>query len=240
MPKTGIVAGVYVQAISAYAPHPNAAKLWMEHLYSDEGQLVWLKGYCHPIRFHDLVKHGKVPQELLAKLPPADPMRRRCSRPSSSRARPRRSSPSSGTTWSAPTFSSAILLPRRTPRNQSAPFSFGGQRSHIRRRWRRASSVCSSRRLAVITARFDHPQKRLSHYHRIVFQRGVREGYDADQPLIAIHHRHAAHLVLAHVGDDVVDILVIEALFDVAGHDFGDRRVRALASATRAPRCRGR
>ncbi len=72
VPKTGIVAGVYVQAISAYAPHPNAAKLWMEHLYSDESQLLWLKGYCHPIRFNDLVKNGKVPQELLDKLPPAD------------------------------------------------------------------------------------------------------------------------------------------------------------------------
>ncbi len=56
VPKTGIVAGVYVQAISAYAPHPNAAKLWMEHLYSDEVQLTWLKGYCHPARFDDLVK----------------------------------------------------------------------------------------------------------------------------------------------------------------------------------------
>ena len=43
--------GVYVQAISAYAPHPNAAKLWMEYLYSDEGQTGWLKGYCYPIRF---------------------------------------------------------------------------------------------------------------------------------------------------------------------------------------------
>ena len=61
VPKTGVVAGVYVQAISAYAPHPNAAKLWMEYLYSDEGQIVWLKGYCHPIRFDDLVKNGKVP-----------------------------------------------------------------------------------------------------------------------------------------------------------------------------------
>ena len=71
IPKTGVVAGVYVQAISAYAPHPNAAKLWMEHLYSDEGQLLWLKGYCHPIRFNDLVKKGKVPQEMLDKLPPA-------------------------------------------------------------------------------------------------------------------------------------------------------------------------
>jgi len=72
VPKTGIVAGVYVQAISAYAPHPNAAKLWMEHLYSDESQLTWLKGYCHPIRFNDLVKRGVVPAELMAKLPPAE------------------------------------------------------------------------------------------------------------------------------------------------------------------------
>ena len=71
VPKSGVVAGVYIQAISAYAPHPNAAKLWMEYLYSDEGQLGWLKGYCHPIRFNDLVKNGKVPQELLDKLPPA-------------------------------------------------------------------------------------------------------------------------------------------------------------------------
>jgi putative spermidine/putrescine transport system substrate-binding protein len=71
VPKTGVVAGVYVQAISAYAPHPNAAKLWMEYLYSDEGQLTWLKGYCHPIRFADLAKNGKIPQELLDKLPPA-------------------------------------------------------------------------------------------------------------------------------------------------------------------------
>ena len=72
VPKSGVVAGVYVQAISAYAPHPNAAKLWMEYLYSDTGQLGWLKGYCHPIRFQNLVKSGKVPADLLAKLPSAD------------------------------------------------------------------------------------------------------------------------------------------------------------------------
>lgn len=71
IPSDGVVAGVYVQAISAYAPHPNAAKLWMEYLYSDEGQLGWLKGYCHPIRFNDLVKNGKVPQEMLDALPEA-------------------------------------------------------------------------------------------------------------------------------------------------------------------------
>jgi len=69
VPSDGVVAGVYVQAISAYAPHPNAAKLWEEYLYSDEGQLAWLAGYCHPIRFNDLAKNNKVPADLLAKLP---------------------------------------------------------------------------------------------------------------------------------------------------------------------------
>ena len=72
VPKSGVVAGVYVQAISAFAPHPAAAKLWMEHLYSDEGQIGWLKGYCHPIRFNDLVAKKAVPADLLAKLPPAE------------------------------------------------------------------------------------------------------------------------------------------------------------------------
>jgi putative spermidine/putrescine transport system substrate-binding protein len=61
-----------VQAISAYAPHPNAAKLWLEYLYSDEGQLGWLKGYCHPIRFNDLAKNGKIPADMMAKMPPAE------------------------------------------------------------------------------------------------------------------------------------------------------------------------
>ncbi len=72
VPASGVLAGVYVQAISAHAPHPNAAKLWMEYLYSDEGQLGWLKGYCHPARFNAMVKAGKVPQELLDALPPAE------------------------------------------------------------------------------------------------------------------------------------------------------------------------
>jgi len=69
VPKTGVVAGVYVQGISAFAPHPNAAKLWMEYLYSDEGQLAFLNGYCHPIRFKDLTSNKKMPVKLLQKLP---------------------------------------------------------------------------------------------------------------------------------------------------------------------------
>lgn len=62
----------YCQAISAYAPNPNTAKLWLEYLYSDEGQLGFLKGFAHPIRFNALVAAGKVPADVLAKLPSAD------------------------------------------------------------------------------------------------------------------------------------------------------------------------
>jgi putative spermidine/putrescine transport system substrate-binding protein len=72
VPASGVLAGVYVQAISAYAPQPNAAKLWMEYLYSDEGQLGWLKGYCHPARFNAMAAAGKIPADLLEALPPAE------------------------------------------------------------------------------------------------------------------------------------------------------------------------
>ncbi len=72
VPKTGILAGVYLQAISAFAPHPNAAKLWQEFLYSDEGQLLWLKGYAHPIRFNDMAKRNVIPADLAKKLPSAE------------------------------------------------------------------------------------------------------------------------------------------------------------------------
>src|SRR5216684_3714033 len=45
VPADGVYGSFYCQAINATAPHPNAAKLWMEFLYSDQGQLIWLKGY---------------------------------------------------------------------------------------------------------------------------------------------------------------------------------------------------
>ena len=62
----------YCQAISAYAPNPNSAKLWMEYLYSDEGQLEFLKGFAHPIRFQAMVSAGKIPADVMAELPSAD------------------------------------------------------------------------------------------------------------------------------------------------------------------------
>lgn len=71
VPTSGTYGGAYFQAISRYAPNPNAAKLWMEYLYSDEGQILFLKGYTHPIRYNDLAARGKIPAALAAKLPPA-------------------------------------------------------------------------------------------------------------------------------------------------------------------------
>ncbi|TAM78205.1 MAG: ABC transporter substrate-binding protein [Chloroflexota bacterium] len=71
VPSSGATAGPYVALISAKAPHPNAARLWNELLYSDEGQLNFLKGYAHPIRYSVLDKAGKIPADLAAKLPPA-------------------------------------------------------------------------------------------------------------------------------------------------------------------------
>jgi len=69
VPKTGRFGAMYFQAISAFAPHPNAAKLWEEYLYSDAGQNAWLKGYCNPIRYDDMVAKGTVDKAAQSALP---------------------------------------------------------------------------------------------------------------------------------------------------------------------------
>ena len=69
VPSDGVYGGYYAQAINATAPHPNAARLWEEFLYSDQGQIIWLKGGAHPARFADLVKRKVIPASVLAKLP---------------------------------------------------------------------------------------------------------------------------------------------------------------------------
>jgi putative spermidine/putrescine transport system substrate-binding protein len=71
VPTDGVFGNFYCQAINAEAPHPFAARLWQEFLYSDEGQLLWLKGFTHPARFQDMDERGVIPQDLLDQLPPA-------------------------------------------------------------------------------------------------------------------------------------------------------------------------
>lgn len=54
VPKSSI-AGAYVHAINAYAPHPYAARLWMEHLFSDDVQMLWANAYAIPARAAKLI-----------------------------------------------------------------------------------------------------------------------------------------------------------------------------------------
>jgi putative spermidine/putrescine transport system substrate-binding protein len=69
IPSDGVYGGYYAQAINANAPHPWAARLWQEFLYSDQGQVLFLKGFAHPARFNDLAKRKKLPKALLDALP---------------------------------------------------------------------------------------------------------------------------------------------------------------------------
>ena len=69
IPASGKFGGVYVQGISKTAPHPNAAKLWEEFLYSDAGQLWWTNAYCYTTRYSDLVARNVIPADIKAKLP---------------------------------------------------------------------------------------------------------------------------------------------------------------------------
>lgn len=61
----------YDQAISKYAAHPAAARLWEEFLYSTEGQNLWLEGGTRPIELPTLVANGTVDKKAYAALPPA-------------------------------------------------------------------------------------------------------------------------------------------------------------------------
>jgi putative spermidine/putrescine transport system substrate-binding protein len=71
IPSTGVYGAHYCQAINNWAPHPWAARLWQEFLYSDAGQLLWLKGYSHPARFTDMVRRKVIPRALITALPSA-------------------------------------------------------------------------------------------------------------------------------------------------------------------------
>lgn len=69
VPDNAVVAGYYVQAVNKDAPHPAAARLWEEFLYSDEGQNLWLKGGARPVRFDDMKKAGTLDSAAAAALP---------------------------------------------------------------------------------------------------------------------------------------------------------------------------
>jgi putative spermidine/putrescine transport system substrate-binding protein len=71
VPEGAAVGAYYIQAINKDAPHPAAARLWEEFLYSDEGQNIWLQGFARPVRIEAMTKAGTVDKDALALLPKA-------------------------------------------------------------------------------------------------------------------------------------------------------------------------
>src|SRR5690348_16594413 len=70
VPSNAILGGYYAQAINKTAPHPAAARLWEEFLYSNTGQNIWLQGLARPVRQAAMQASGKIDQAAAAKLPP--------------------------------------------------------------------------------------------------------------------------------------------------------------------------
>jgi putative spermidine/putrescine transport system substrate-binding protein len=69
VPEDAPIAGYYFQAINKDAPHPAAARLWEEFLYSDEGQNLWLDGGARPVRADAMSTAGSIDQAKYDALP---------------------------------------------------------------------------------------------------------------------------------------------------------------------------
>ncbi|MEU9125302.1 extracellular solute-binding protein [Streptomyces sp. NPDC048506] len=69
VPEDGKYSQYYSQAINKDAPHPAAARLWEEYLYSTEGQNLWLKGYARPALMTAMEEKGTLDKTAAAKLP---------------------------------------------------------------------------------------------------------------------------------------------------------------------------
>lgn len=71
IPANDVVAAYYEQAINKDAPHPAAARLWEEYLYSTVGQNWWLRGGAHPVLENVMIKDGTIDKAALAAQPTA-------------------------------------------------------------------------------------------------------------------------------------------------------------------------
>jgi len=72
VPQGAAVASYYYQAINAGAPHPAAARLWQEFLYSDQGQNLFAAGGVRPVRADKMIAAGTLDKAAFAKLPAID------------------------------------------------------------------------------------------------------------------------------------------------------------------------
>ncbi|MGD9703587.1 MAG: ABC transporter substrate-binding protein [Acidimicrobiia bacterium] len=69
-PTDGVYGGFYAQGVVKDSPHQACAKLWVEHILSDEGALGYLEGGAMPARYQALVDAGKVTDDMKSNLPP--------------------------------------------------------------------------------------------------------------------------------------------------------------------------
>lgn len=69
VPSDAQYGGFYTQAIVKNSPHPAAARLWEEFLYSAAGQNLWLKGGARPILLEAMKAAGTANKTYLAALP---------------------------------------------------------------------------------------------------------------------------------------------------------------------------
>jgi len=69
IPRDAPLGAYHVQAINKDAPHPAAARLWQEFLFSDEGQNLLQKGFARPARAEAMLMKGTLNTEQAAKLP---------------------------------------------------------------------------------------------------------------------------------------------------------------------------
>lgn len=69
-PSDGIYGGFYGQGLIKDSPHQACSKLWMEHIFSNEGALGYLEGGAVPARIEALTAAGLVTEEVKANLPP--------------------------------------------------------------------------------------------------------------------------------------------------------------------------
>jgi putative spermidine/putrescine transport system substrate-binding protein len=72
VPSNAVVAGYYYQAINNDAPHPAAARLWQEFLYSDEGQNLYAVGGVRPVRADSMMRAGTIDKTAVDKIPVID------------------------------------------------------------------------------------------------------------------------------------------------------------------------
>lgn len=67
--EDGVFGNYYAQPVTIGSPQPNAARLWVDWLTSDEGAEQYALGGAVPARYAELAEAGKISEEAQSKLP---------------------------------------------------------------------------------------------------------------------------------------------------------------------------